>query len=101
MPSLPVTSLNTQYTVHRLRYPATAPHSASARGTWMPKALTISPSHMVGSTSTSGSSWWSASIRLRASRHQVSGRATNASTEAPKRQATTSDSSALATSTTG
>ncbi|MNE68587.1 hypothetical protein D3C80_1642580 [compost metagenome] len=101
MPSLPVTSLNTQYTVHRLRYPATAPHNASASGTYRPKAFTISPSHSIGSTSTSGSNWWSASIRLRANRHHVSGSASNASTEAPKRQATTSDSSALAISTSG
>ncbi|MNR24838.1 hypothetical protein D3C85_1419430 [compost metagenome] len=56
IPSLPVSSLNSQKTDHNTIYPATAPHSASCKDTKPPKLLTINPSHNSGSTSTSGSS---------------------------------------------
>src|SRR5690606_39280311 len=47
MPSLPVISLNSQYTDHRLRYPNTAPHSAEWISVNSPVLLMINPSHNI------------------------------------------------------
>src|SRR5712692_6736834 len=71
IPSLPVASLNSQYTLHRARYPAAAPITAERRSVKVPPILTSSPSHSSGRVIESGSSCVSKSMKLAAMMHQT------------------------------
>src|SRR5256886_7707724 len=84
IPSLPVTSLNIQYTLQRARYPAAAPITAERRSVKTPPALTSNPSHKSGSVIESGSSWVSRSMKLTATMHHRNTIAPNAATPKPK-----------------
>src|SRR6266852_6824566 len=84
IPSLPVTSLNSQYTLQRARYPAAAPITAERRSVKTPAALTNNPSHKSGSVIESGSSWVSKSMKVAAMMHHRNAIAANAAGPAPK-----------------
>src|SRR6266545_2373614 len=84
IPSLPVASLNSQYTLQRARYPAAAPITAERRSIKTPPALTSSPSHSSGRVIESGSSWVSKSMKVAATMHHRNTMAANAAGPAPK-----------------
>src|SRR5215831_4430196 len=87
MPSLPVKSLNSQYTLHSARYPAAAPITAERRSVNTPPVLSSNPSHSRGRVIESGSSCVSKSMKLAAMMHQRKTIAPNAAGVKPNRAA--------------
>ena len=107
MPSLPVSSLNAQYTLHRLRYPATAPMMLSFIETGrpitgsVPTRLSSKPTHMSGKVMLSGSSCVSKSMTASAIRNHVSSNAAPVYQWNPNLAATSADRTAVESSTIG
>src|SRR5712691_4602954 len=101
IPSLPVTSLNSQYTLQRVRYPAAAPITAERRSVKTPPTLTSNPSHSSGSVIESGRSWVSKSMKLAATMHHRKTIAANAAGPAPKRAADQAAAAPPSSSTSG
>src|SRR3989442_6272281 len=85
IPSLPVASLNSQYTLHRARYPAAVPITAERRSVNRLPALTSSPSHSSGRVIESGRSCVSKSMKLAAMMHHTNTIAANAAGAEPER----------------
>jgi hypothetical protein len=63
--------------------------------------LSSSPAHSSGRVRPSGSSWWSRSMKVRATRNQVTIRAPRAGKPNPNFQATAADSTPVRASTSG
>ena len=101
MPSLPVTSQNTQYTDHKLRYPIAAPSIADEGVVKSPSRLTSRPSQSSGRVKLSGSNCVRRSIPESAIKVQVRASAPSNCGVRPKRHAHKADASAVASSTSG
>ena len=101
IPSLPVSNLNTQYKLHKLKYPKTAPIMASALLTKVELTLSIKPNHKSGRVSWSGNNILSKSINTMATNNQVKTTPATAAIPNPKCQATINDRSPVASSTRG
>src|SRR5207247_6148955 len=101
IPSLPVASLNSQYTLQRVRYPAAAPITAERRSVKTPPALTSKPNHSSGSVIESGRSWVSKSMKLEATMQHTNTSAANAAGTAPNRTADQAAAAPPSSSTSG